>query len=88
MWVPSLVPAAAPVSLKCHKEIPADSVCLKKLHEGCFLFISLLSQPLEKERESLYAKVQKPVPQQEQIYANVPSTHRPSEELYGTVWGT
>ncbi|XP_032932724.1 CMRF35-like molecule 6 [Catharus ustulatus] len=46
------------------------------------------AQPLEKERESLYAKVQKPVPRQEQIYANVPSTQQPSEELYGTVWGT
>ncbi|XP_016158188.1 PREDICTED: CMRF35-like molecule 9 isoform X2 [Ficedula albicollis] len=45
------------------------------------------AQPLEDEREALYAKVQKPVPQQEQVYANVPAAPRPSEELYSTVWG-
>lgn len=56
-------------------------------HKGCFLFISLVSQPLEEDREALYARVQKPVPQQEQIYANVPSAPEPSEELYSTVWG-
>ncbi|XP_041342513.1 CMRF35-like molecule 2 isoform X2 [Pyrgilauda ruficollis] len=42
---------------------------------------------LEEEREALYARVQKPMPQQEQIYANVPSAPQPSEELYSTVWG-
>ncbi|XP_014733727.1 PREDICTED: CMRF35-like molecule 2 [Sturnus vulgaris] len=44
------------------------------------------AQPLEEEKDALYAKVQKPVPQQDQIYANVPSAPRPSEELYSTVW--
>ncbi|KAI1232393.1 hypothetical protein IHE44_0006853 [Lamprotornis superbus] len=43
------------------------------------------AQPLEEEKDALYAKVQKPVPQQDQIYANVPSTSQPSEELYSTV---
>ncbi|KAL9833647.1 CMRF35-like molecule 9 isoform 3-T6 [Geothlypis trichas] len=45
------------------------------------------AQLLEEEREALYARVQKPMPQQEQIYANMPSAPRPSEELYSTVWG-
>ncbi|XP_066056524.1 CMRF35-like molecule 5 isoform X3 [Chamaea fasciata] len=45
------------------------------------------AQPLEEDREALYAKVQKPVPQQKQIYAKVPSAPRPSEELYSTVGG-
>ncbi|KAM7035801.1 CMRF35-like molecule 8 isoform 1-T1 [Acridotheres tristis] len=44
------------------------------------------AQPLEEEKDALFAKVQKPVPQQDQIYANVPSAPRPSEELYSTVW--
>ncbi|XP_064584551.1 CMRF35-like molecule 2 isoform X3 [Zonotrichia leucophrys gambelii] len=41
----------------------------------------------EEEKEMLYARVQKPKPQQEQIYTNMPSAPRPSGELYGTVWG-
>ncbi|XP_050837265.1 CMRF35-like molecule 1 isoform X2 [Serinus canaria] len=45
------------------------------------------AQLLEEEREALYARVQKPMPQQEWIYANMPSAPRPSEELYSTVWG-
>ncbi|XP_059341923.1 CMRF35-like molecule 5 [Ammospiza nelsoni] len=45
------------------------------------------AQLSEEEKEALYARVQKPKPQQEQIYANMPSAPRPSEELYGTVWG-
>ncbi|XP_062362295.1 CMRF35-like molecule 8 [Cinclus cinclus] len=45
------------------------------------------AQPLEEEGKALYAKVQKPMPQQEQIYANVPSASRPSEELFSTVLG-
>ncbi|XP_030818074.1 CMRF35-like molecule 2 [Camarhynchus parvulus] len=45
------------------------------------------AQLLEEEREALYARVQKRMPQQEQIYANMPSAPRPSEELYSTVWG-
>ncbi|XP_056361573.1 CMRF35-like molecule 6 isoform X2 [Oenanthe melanoleuca] len=45
------------------------------------------ARPLEEETEALYAKVQKPVPRQEQIYANVPAAARPGEELYSTVWG-
>ncbi|CAN8194181.1 unnamed protein product [Coccothraustes coccothraustes] len=45
------------------------------------------AQLLEEEREALYARVQKPMPQQEQIYANMPSAPGPSEELYTTVWG-
>ncbi|XP_066188030.1 CMRF35-like molecule 5 [Sylvia atricapilla] len=45
------------------------------------------AQPLEEQREALYARLQKPVPQQEQIYAKVPSAPQPSEELYSTVWG-
>ncbi|XP_071308700.1 CMRF35-like molecule 2 isoform X1 [Agelaius tricolor] len=44
-------------------------------------------QLLEVEREALYARVQKPVLQQEQISANMPSAPQPSEELYSTVWG-
>ncbi|XP_064251552.1 CMRF35-like molecule 2 [Passer domesticus] len=50
--------------------------------------VRLSAQLLEEEREALYARVQKPAPQQEQIYANVPSAPQPSEELYSTVWGT
>ncbi|KAF2978966.1 hypothetical protein EK904_003803, partial [Melospiza melodia maxima] len=45
------------------------------------------AQLSEEEKEALYARVQKPKPQQEQIYANMPSAPRPSEEPYGTVWG-
>ncbi|XP_074411157.1 CMRF35-like molecule 2 isoform X2 [Zonotrichia albicollis] len=45
------------------------------------------AQLSEEEKEMLYAKVQKPKPQQEQIYTNMPSAPRPSGELYGTVWG-
>ncbi|XP_036250610.1 CMRF35-like molecule 2 [Molothrus ater] len=44
-------------------------------------------QLLEVEREALYARVQKPMLQQEQISANMPSAPQPSEELYSTVWG-
>lgn len=43
------------------------------------------AQPLEEDREALYAKVQKPMPRQEQIYTNVPSAPRASEELYSAV---
>ncbi|XP_031985097.1 CMRF35-like molecule 5 isoform X3 [Corvus moneduloides] len=43
------------------------------------------AQPLEEDREALYARVQKPMPRQEQIYTNVPSAPRASEELYSTV---
>ncbi|XP_039572036.1 CMRF35-like molecule 2 isoform X2 [Passer montanus] len=50
--------------------------------------VRLSAQLLEEEREALYARVQKPAPQQEQIYANVPSAPQPSEELYSTVWGS
>ncbi|KAL2297725.1 hypothetical protein Nmel_016287 [Mimus melanotis] len=46
------------------------------------------AQPSEEEKDALYAKVQKRVPQQDQIYANVPSAPQPSEELYSTVWRT
>ncbi|XP_064584550.1 CMRF35-like molecule 2 isoform X2 [Zonotrichia leucophrys gambelii] len=45
------------------------------------------AQLSEEEKEMLYARVQKPKPQQEQIYTNMPSAPRPSGELYGTVWG-
>ncbi|XP_038013470.1 CMRF35-like molecule 3 isoform X2 [Motacilla alba alba] len=45
------------------------------------------AQLSEEEREVLYARVQKPMRQQEQIYANMPSAPQPSEELYSTVWG-
>ncbi|XP_048180018.1 CMRF35-like molecule 2 isoform X1 [Corvus hawaiiensis] len=43
------------------------------------------AQPLEEDREALYARVQQPMPRQEQIYTNVPSAPRASEELYSTV---
>ncbi|XP_050175192.1 CMRF35-like molecule 2 [Myiozetetes cayanensis] len=38
------------------------------------------AKPVEEETEAIYARVQKPVRQQEQIYSNVPPAPRPSEE--------
>nr|XP_041575840.1 CMRF35-like molecule 8 isoform X3 [Taeniopygia guttata] len=43
------------------------------------------AQLSEEEREVLYARVQKPMPQQEQIYANMSSALRPREEFFSTV---
>ncbi|XP_072793175.1 CMRF35-like molecule 2 isoform X4 [Taeniopygia guttata] len=43
------------------------------------------AQLSEEEREVLYARVQKPKPQQEQIYANMSSALRPREEFFSTV---
>nr|XP_021411219.1 CMRF35-like molecule 2 [Lonchura striata domestica] len=43
------------------------------------------AQLSEEEREALYARVQKPMPQQERIYANMSSALRPREELCSTV---
>ncbi|XP_027605593.1 CMRF35-like molecule 8 [Pipra filicauda] len=38
------------------------------------------AKPVEEESEAIYARVQKRVPQQEQIYSNMPPAPRPSEE--------
>lgn len=49
----------------------ADGVALEQPYEGCFLFIPLLSQHLEEEKEA--------------TYANMPSAPQPREELYSTL---
>ncbi|XP_032562611.1 CMRF35-like molecule 6 [Chiroxiphia lanceolata] len=38
------------------------------------------AKPVEEESEAIYARVQKRVPQQEQIYSNMPPAQQPSEE--------
>ncbi|XP_017928642.3 CMRF35-like molecule 6 [Manacus vitellinus] len=38
------------------------------------------AKPVEEETEAMYARVQKRVPQQEQIYSNMPPAPQPSEE--------
>ena len=48
------------------------------------MFIPLLSQHLEEEKEATYARVQKSPPEQ-QIYANMLSGPQSREELYSTV---
>ncbi|XP_027763921.1 CMRF35-like molecule 9 [Empidonax traillii] len=45
------------------------------------------AKPVEEETEAIYARVQKPVRQQEQIYSNVPPAPRPSEEPNSTARG-
>lgn len=77
--VSSPVPMAASGCLKQPRGVLADSVGLEQPHEGCLLFIPLLSQHLEEEK-AVHASVQNSQPEQQEIYANVPSAPRPREE--------
>ncbi|XP_027547500.1 CMRF35-like molecule 1 [Neopelma chrysocephalum] len=45
-----------------------------------YLEVRHSAKPVEEKSEAIYARVQKRVPQQEQIYSNVPPATRPSEE--------
>lgn len=78
--MPSPVPMAAPGCLKQPREVPADGVALEQPREGCFLFIPLLPQHLEEEEEATYARVQKSPPENQEIYANMPSAPQTGEE--------
>ncbi|XP_068888882.1 CMRF35-like molecule 3 isoform X2 [Aphelocoma coerulescens] len=63
----------------------AEAFCRLEPLPTEYMEVRQSAQPLEEDREALYAKVQKPMPRQEQIYTNVPSAPRASEELYSTV---
>ncbi|XP_023794430.1 CMRF35-like molecule 9 isoform X1 [Cyanistes caeruleus] len=65
----------------------AEAFCRLETPPMEYIEVRHSAQPLEEKREALYARVQKPVVQKEQIYTNMPSAPRPSEELYSTVYG-
>ncbi|XP_018864085.1 CMRF35-like molecule 8 isoform X2 [Parus major] len=65
----------------------AEAFCRLETPPMEYIEVRHSAQRLEEKREALYARVQKPVVQKEQIYTNMPSAPQPSEELYSTVYG-